>query len=143
MSKMRRILAGGDKGFTLIELLVVIAVLGILAAIAIPRISGVTNEAQLAELKATGSSVRSAIEMHIAAENAFPGSAGDTEFTFADDYNIGINLDAYTIAIADGGDGMITDYSVTLTPDYATGGNPNVVVTPAGITVTDSEGNTI
>jgi len=42
MRKFREmIFSGGNKGFTLIELLVVIAVLGILAGIAIPRLTGV------------------------------------------------------------------------------------------------------
>jgi type IV pilus assembly protein PilA len=37
---------GKKKGFTLIELIVVIAILGVLAAIAIPRFSGFTDKAK-------------------------------------------------------------------------------------------------
>ena len=51
MMKIRRIFSGGEDGFTLIELLVVIAVLGILAGIAIPRIAGVRDQADLSAAK--------------------------------------------------------------------------------------------
>jgi prepilin-type N-terminal cleavage/methylation domain-containing protein len=39
------------RGFTLIELMVVLVVIGILAALAIPRFTGVTTKAKLSEFK--------------------------------------------------------------------------------------------
>lgn len=69
-----------DAAFTLIELLVVIAVLGILAGIAVPRITGVQDQAREEALKATASSVRNAMEMAYASSGSYPtlGSLTDT-----------------------------------------------------------------
>ena len=50
----------GQRGFTLIELLIVIAILGILAAIIIPSISGMTTTAKLAAANTELASVQTA-----------------------------------------------------------------------------------
>ena len=60
----------GAKGFTLIELLVVIVILGILAAVVIFAVSGITDRGQASACKAEAASVRTAVEAYDAQNSA-------------------------------------------------------------------------
>jgi len=106
------------KGFTLIELIVVIAILGILAAIAIPRLSGFTEQAKQANDKEAAALVANAAAMYYA-------STGTTSITQAQLVAAKLIKDADVVMKSDGYSAGITFpivvtaevVSVTLTGD--------------------------
>ena len=64
-----------NKGFTLIELIMVIVILGILAAVAVPKFYGFTTQAHDESKKAVIGNLQSAIRMYYA-NNLVAGGSG-------------------------------------------------------------------
>jgi len=61
------------RAFTLVELVMVVVIIGIVAGIAVPRMSSATTHASANALQATLMNVRTAIECYYAEHNRYPG----------------------------------------------------------------------
>jgi len=66
--RMRRVGA-----FTLVELVIVVTIIGILSAIAVPRLASAAGNANAKALEATLTNVRKAIDIYYAEHGSFPG----------------------------------------------------------------------
>jgi len=112
------------KGFTLIELLIVVVIIGILAAIAIPKFANTKEKAYLATMKADLRNLLTAQEAYFADNQAYTTDLGNTYQTSA----------GVTVAITDEGPGAFSAVA-----DY-TGGTSRTCTIAIGVTgVNDGE----
>jgi prepilin-type N-terminal cleavage/methylation domain-containing protein len=116
------------NGFTLIELLIVVVILGLLAALAMPKLAATKDKAKLASVKADIRSIQVAQEGHYAGFNRY-GNLNQlrTRMRFA--------LSPGNAAVITGNDRRYTatvgNASITAGPNECTvvyGGNPNTEV---------------
>ena len=66
-----------ESGFTLIELLIVIVILGILAAIVVFAVGGITDRGTKSACKSTVATINTASEAYYAKNNAYAGGIGE------------------------------------------------------------------
>ena len=69
------------RAFSLIELVIVVVIIGVLAAIAIPRMSSGADGAKTNAVKANLAVLRQAIELHKAERGRYPGVGADADGT--------------------------------------------------------------
>lgn len=74
---LARLLKHNEKGFTLIELIIVVAILGVLAAIAVPRFTSKTDEAKRAAAQAEVRTMQNILEIYYAETDVYPKTEND------------------------------------------------------------------
>ncbi|MCH7890249.1 MAG: prepilin-type N-terminal cleavage/methylation domain-containing protein [Gemmatimonadetes bacterium] len=76
-----------NKGFTLIELLIVVVIIGILAAIAIPKFSATREKAYFAAMKSDLKNLASQQEIYYSDEYSYTNNATSLGFVSSDGVN--------------------------------------------------------
>ncbi len=79
-----------NKGFTLIELLIVVVIIGILAAIAIPKFSATREKAYFAAMKSDLKNLASQQEIYYSDNYSYSSSSGDLGFVQSDGVTVSI-----------------------------------------------------
>lgn len=115
-----------QRGFTLIELVMVIVILGVLAAVAIPKFVDLKSEAQVAALQGVVGGINSASAVNYAARSV------STTKGFA---TVGLTCSAAATGIMQGG--IPNGYSLpNVAPNLIVGDNSCVVTQTSGGTAT-------
>ncbi|MEO8199472.1 MAG: prepilin-type N-terminal cleavage/methylation domain-containing protein [Gemmatimonadota bacterium] len=127
------------KGFTLIELLIVVVIIGILAAIAIPKFANTKQKAILASMKTDLKNLVTAQEAYFSDNNKYAIASAATQTATAVAYQptTGNVLAGLPASTSSGWAATMTNPAVTGTPStcgvfVGTGAAPNAAVVQEG-----------
>jgi len=124
---------GKNKGFTLIELLLVIVILGILAAVTVFAVRGITDKGQTSACGADKKTLETAVESYFA-------QYGGTEIPYTGHGSLPVTVPAVTWALGATPDATLvnagflravsTKYSITFVANAAADGKTLTPVSP-------------
>ncbi len=129
-----------SKGFTMVELMVVVLIVGILAAVAVPLMSGRIDASKWSEAKAGMGTIASALRAYAAEKGSFASAPTLADIGIATNDLDGtyFSSGAYTISSASAANGQVSFVITCATAGSTRSGKPN---NPASMTLTSNAGN--
>ena len=119
------------KGFTLIELLIVVVIIGILAAIAIPKFAATKDKAKLASVKSDLRNLETAEEAYFSDNNTYiaPASLPTNVFTVSAGNAVAGAITGTSGYVATASNSSITSGSTACTVNVGGGSTNDGVIT--------------
>jgi prepilin-type N-terminal cleavage/methylation domain-containing protein len=129
-----------SKGFTMVELMVVVLIVGILAAVAVPLMSGRVDASKWSEAKAAMGTIASALRAYAAETGGFTSKPDLSDIGISDNELDGTYFthDAYAITSASASNGQVSFVITCTAADSTRSGKPT---SPASMTLTCNAGN--
>ena len=130
----------GRRGFTMVELMVVVLIVGVLAAVAVPLMSGRIDASKWSEAKAGMGTIASALRAYAAEQGSFTSapSLSTIGIANADLDGTYFSHECYEITSASASSGQVT-FVITCTASKSS--RSGVPSSPTGMTLTSNKDN--
>ena len=128
------------NGFTMVELMVVVLIVGILAAVAVPMMSGRVDASKWSEAKAAMGTIASGLRAYAAEKGSFTSAPSMSTIGITDNDLDGtyFSHDAYAITSASASSGQV---SFVITCTAASSTRTDKPTNPASMTLTCNSAN--